>query len=105
MPKSPTFEAARSSRLARWVAPKTESLDLHITEHERKLTAEDLETVRKLDPDAIFSRFGIFSRLDRFLLASPRFGPPFLEKVDHSLTRRVAFLGMLGGQVVIELRK
>jgi 2-polyprenyl-3-methyl-5-hydroxy-6-metoxy-1,4-benzoquinol methylase len=57
------------------------------------------------DPDAIFSRFGIFSRLDRFLLASPRFGPPFLEKVDHSLTRRVAFLGMLGGQVVIELRK
>jgi 2-polyprenyl-3-methyl-5-hydroxy-6-metoxy-1,4-benzoquinol methylase len=101
----PFFDAVRETRLGRWLVPQEASLDLHITHDERKLTAEDLATMRRFDPEPMMRRFLVASRFDRFLQSSRRFGPPFLEKADHRLLQTFPFLGPLGGVIVVQLRK
>src|SRR5262249_39806336 len=64
--EAPVFDRLRNTRLGKWLVPKTPSYERHITEDEKKLVADDLETIRALCRDLSMRRFRFFSRLDTF---------------------------------------
>lgn len=55
----PVFDDLRESSFGKWLVPKAASLEHHITEDERKLTADDLEFIESLglNPQANVSCF------------------------------------------------
>jgi SAM-dependent methyltransferase len=102
----PVFDPLRESALGRWLVPKHSSLERHITEDERKLTDEDLRTVKNLCPDMSVKRFRLFSRLDAFnKKLATNGGPSPIEKIDERVFRLFPFMKTFGGDVVICLRK
>jgi 2-polyprenyl-3-methyl-5-hydroxy-6-metoxy-1,4-benzoquinol methylase len=102
----PVFDPLRDSGLGRWLMPKSASLERHITEDERKLSADDLQTIKALCPEMSVKRFRLFSRLDAFnrkLAATGR--PSTIEKFDERVFYLLPFMRTFGGDVVISLRK
>jgi SAM-dependent methyltransferase len=103
--EAPVFDRLRNTRFGRWVAPKEVSFDRHITEDERKLTREDLRTIRGVVPELTVHPFRVLSRLDA--LAGDRLqwkGASLLEMVDAKLLRVVPGSGRVAGTVVLEIR-
>ena len=102
----PIFDPLRNSSFGRWLIPKDASLERHITEDERKLTADDLKTIKALCPDMSVKRFRLFSRLDAFnkRLAEGT-GPSSVEKFDERIFRLLPFMQVYGGDVVMTLNK
>lgn len=103
--RAPLFDRLRETRLGRWLVPKEASLDRHITHDERKLTPDDLEIIRKVDPHFSAEYFLLFSRLDRFIRRPSNKKPSFLEKTDSRLFKSLPFLKKFGGISVLVLRK
>jgi 2-polyprenyl-3-methyl-5-hydroxy-6-metoxy-1,4-benzoquinol methylase len=102
----PLFDPLRNSAFGKWLVPKGASLERHITEDERKLTTEDLKTIRELCPDMSVKRFRLFSRLDAFNKNLMRGkGPSRIEKADERIFELFPFMKAYGGDVVITLNK
>jgi SAM-dependent methyltransferase len=101
----PAFDVLRETRLGKWLVPKEVSLERHLTEDERKLTADDLDAVRSFGVNSSIQRFLLFSRLAGFIRNPNDTRPSFLEKVDFYLFKPLPFLRRFGGIVVIMLRK
>jgi len=102
----PLFDPLRESRLGRWLVPKETSLERHITEDERKLTTNDLQTLKQLCPNMSVKRFRLFSRLDAFNKKLANSGrPSALEKLDARVFQYLPFMKAFGGDVVIKLTK
>jgi SAM-dependent methyltransferase len=111
----PVFDPLRDSRLGCWLAPKQASFERHLTEDERKLTAGDLATIRRLSPLVSVQRFRLVARLD----ALPKLrgigplvtrfyrrpGPSRLEQIDRHLLAWVPALRPFGGTAVIQVGK
>src|SRR5205814_8679982 len=47
--RAPVFDVLRETRFGRWLVPKEVSLERHLTHDERKLSPDDLKTIRSLD--------------------------------------------------------
>jgi ubiquinone/menaquinone biosynthesis C-methylase UbiE len=101
----PVFDRLRETRFGRWLVPREASLDRHLTHDERKLTPDDLETIRRFGSDFSAERFLLFSRLDRFIRNPDSKEPSLLEKVDSRLFRLLPFTKTFGGIIVLALRK
>ena len=102
----PAFDALRNTSAAKWLVPKSASLERHITEDERKLTTGDLHTIRSLCSDVTLKRFRLLSRLDAFnkeLATSGKSSP--IEKLDEKIFRYLPFTRAFGGDLVIRLIK
>lgn len=99
------FERLRNSRLGRWLVPKTASFDRHITEDERKLTADDLHAIREIAPDLTLRPFLLFARLDHVVPYRGRLKWSPLERFDAALLRSVPGLGRFAGKVVMTFQK
>ena len=102
----PVFDPLRDSAFGRWLVPKNRSLERHITEDERKLTNQDLQTIRGLGALTTVKRFRLFSRLDAFnkKLATNGQASP-IEKLDERVFKLLPFMKAFGGDVVITLEK
>jgi 2-polyprenyl-3-methyl-5-hydroxy-6-metoxy-1,4-benzoquinol methylase len=101
----PAFERLRESRIALRLAPKNKSYDLHQTDDERKLTAEELQCVTRLGSEVAMKRFHLTSRLSRFIKNRNGGRPAFFEKLDHRLTGAMPGLSNYGGIVVVKVTK
>ena len=102
----PVFDALRNTKLCTLVVPKAASLERHITEDERKLTAADLRMIKSLCPDTSVKRFRLFSRLDAFNKQLATSGKSSaIEKLDEQIFRCLPFTKRFGGDLVICLRK
>lgn len=101
----PAFEKLRESRFGMRLAPKSKSLDRHLTEDERKLTPNELEYVKQFGVNPTLQRFHLISRLSRFIKNKNGGRPAFLEKLDYRLTKTLPFLGEYGGIVVMKVTK
>jgi len=104
--EAPLFDRLRNSAFGRWLVPKNKSLERHITEDERKLTAHDLHTIATLCSDMSLKRFRLFSRLDAFNKSLTMNGhPSSIEKFDERIFHLLPFTRTLSGDVVISLKK
>jgi 2-polyprenyl-3-methyl-5-hydroxy-6-metoxy-1,4-benzoquinol methylase len=103
--RAPVFDTLRETRFGRWIAPKEASLDRHVTHDERKLSADDLEIIRRFDPELSTERFLLFSRLDRFVRNPESKEASLLEKIDFRLFKLLPFLKTYAGIIILVLRK
>jgi ubiquinone/menaquinone biosynthesis C-methylase UbiE len=101
----PAFERFRESRIGLRLAPKNKSYDLHQTDDERKLTADELQCVTHLGSEVSVKRFHLTSRLSRFIKNRNGGRPAAFEKLDDHLTRTMPSLGNYGGIAVIKVTK
>ena len=102
----PGFDALRNTAAAKWLVPKSASLERHITEDERKLTSEDLRMIKSLCPEMTVKRFRLFSRLDAFDKQLATSGKPSrIEKLDERIFQWIPFTKQFGGDLVICLPK
>jgi ubiquinone/menaquinone biosynthesis C-methylase UbiE len=99
----PVFDNLRETSFGKWLVPKDVSLERHVTQDERKLSADDLQLIKSIGLSASIQHFLLFSRLERFISISK--GSSFLEKVDFYLFKPFPFLKRFGGTVIIVLRK
>jgi len=104
--EAPLFDRLRNSGFGRWLLPKHKSLERHITEDERKLTAHDLHTIATLCSYMSLKRFRLFSRLDAFNKSLAMNGQSSsIEKFDERIFQLLPFTRTLSGDVVISLQK
>lgn len=101
----PAFEYLRESRIGLWLAPKSKSYERHLTDDERKLTADELECVKQMGAKVSIKRFHLTSRLSRFIKNKNGGRPAIFEKFDEQLTRSMPFLSNYGGIVVMQITK
>lgn len=101
----PAFERFRESRIGMRLAPKTKSYDLHQTDDERKLTADELQCVTHMGAEVSVKRFHLTSRLSRFIRNRNGGRPAAFEKLDDRLTRALPSLSNYGGIVVIKVTR
>jgi ubiquinone/menaquinone biosynthesis C-methylase UbiE len=99
----PVFDTLRETRFGKWLVPKEVSLEHHVTQDERKLSADDLELIRSFGVNASIQQFLFLSRLERFFRSSKV--SSFFEKVDFYLFRVVPPLKRFGGVAIIVLGK
>ena len=103
--EAPVFDRLRNTRLGTWLVPKTPSYERHVTEDERKLVADDLETIRALAPDLSTRRFRLFSRLDSFFREGGDRRASALEMIDGRVLGALPFLEPFGGVIVLTITK
>jgi 2-polyprenyl-3-methyl-5-hydroxy-6-metoxy-1,4-benzoquinol methylase len=102
----PAFDTLRNTAGAKWLVPKSASLERHITEDERKLTGDDLKLIRSLCSDVTVKRFRLLSRLDAFNKELATSGKSSsIEKLDEQIFRYLPFTRTFGGDIVIRLTK
>lgn len=101
----PIVDPVRNTALLRALAPKSASLDDHITEDERKLTRDDLGLIGSHFTRVETVRFTLLSRLDRLI---PHCGDAMrgrLQRIDQGMMRLCPPLTRLGGTVVLICEK
>jgi 2-polyprenyl-3-methyl-5-hydroxy-6-metoxy-1,4-benzoquinol methylase len=104
--EAPLFDRLRNTRFGRWVAPKAASFERHITEDERKLSRDDLATVRAAVPSLSVHHFRVLARLDALL--GNRFqwkGSSIFEMVDSALLRYLPIIDRVAGEAVLVIRR
>jgi ubiquinone/menaquinone biosynthesis C-methylase UbiE len=101
----PLLDWIRNTFIVRAFAPKTKSLDLHITEDERKLNRTDIQIIQEVFPNVQYLHFFLFARFDKFYRKGSDAHPSILEKLDHGLLRLFPFLKAFGGVRLIILKK
>lgn len=99
------LDRIRETRLVRYFAPKKTSFELHITEDERKLNANDERIIREVFPKMKKHYYFLFARFDKFYRRGSDPRPSMLEKFDYYLFKTFPFLKKLGGTVIYELEK
>lgn len=101
---APAIDRLRDSTLGRRLAPKTTSLDLHITEDERKLTRDDLAVITAAFDDVTDLRFTLLGRCDRLLWRRPAVRAA-LQRLDHRLLTACPALRPLAGTALLACRR
>lgn len=101
----PLLDSIRNTSIVRMIAPKTTSFERHITEDERKLNHNDLETILKIFPNSTFQKYSLLSRFDKFYREGSSPESSILEELDHALFALFPFLKYLGGVVILVLKK
>jgi 2-polyprenyl-3-methyl-5-hydroxy-6-metoxy-1,4-benzoquinol methylase len=101
----PIFDYLRETRLVTAFVPKEKSFEHHITEDERKLNADDLQTITTVFPGISIYRFTLLSRFDRFTRKPNSNKPSILEKIDGFIFKMLPVLARFGGEVVLVLHK
>ena len=101
----PFLDWIRNTFIVRVFAPKNKSLDLHITEDERKLNRRDIRIIESVFPNVQYQHFFLLARFDKFYRKGSDSHPSILEKFDHMLLRMFPFLKVLGGVRLIILKK
>jgi 2-polyprenyl-3-methyl-5-hydroxy-6-metoxy-1,4-benzoquinol methylase len=104
----PIFDWLRNTWLGRTLRPKETSFDRHITQDEKKLTAEDLARITTMC-QVEERRFRVIARIEALLALSGHAwltpnGASRLEMLDEHLLRACPPLGMFGGNVVLTCR-
>jgi ubiquinone/menaquinone biosynthesis C-methylase UbiE len=99
----PVFDTLRETRFGKWLVPKEVSLEHHVTQDERKLSADDLKLIRSSGLNCSVQQFLFLSRLERFIRILG--APSFLEKLDYHLFKAVPLVRRFGGLVLIVLGK
>ena len=99
----PVFDTLRETSFGKWLVPKEVSLEHHVTEDERKLSANDLALIRSSGLNCSVQQFLFLSRLERFVRILGM--PAFLERLDFHLFKLVPPLKRFGGIVIIVLVK
>ena len=97
----PLFDALRESSLGRWLVPNTPSLDRHITDDERKLTAHQVGLIREQSWQVDVVPFSLFARLDKFFKSRQ----DALERFDGWCFDALPVFRPFAGRVVIVARK
>jgi len=104
--RAPIVDWLRDSWPARKLFPAGPSFEHYRTPEERKLTRGDLRSIRRVFSDVDARRYRLFSRLEGKLLPKPRPGRPSrIEMVDWFLFKCLPFMGALGGDILIIMRK
>lgn len=103
--EAPFWDWLRNTKPVLGFAPKESSLELHITEDERKLNALDEAQMRIVFGKISKSHFVLLSRFDRFFREGKEPRPSFLEKIDFYLNNTFPWLGKFSGAVIYELEK
>jgi len=103
--ESPLIEPIRNSALIQRLAPSQTSLDDHITEDERKLTAEDVQYIRGTFQNVEDLRFTLAGRLERLLPRTSECMRGRLQRLDHGLLQFIPALQHLAGTSVLVCRK
>lgn len=103
--RAPVFDTLRETRFGRCLVPKEASLNRHVTQDERKLSADDFQVIRSFDPDLSSERLLLLSRLDRFFRNPNSKKQSRLEKIDFHLFRLLPFLKTYAGITVLVLKK
>ena len=101
----PIFDKLRTNRLVTMVFPKDMSLEDHRTHDEKKLSKEDIQTVKSVFAEAKTHRFCLTSRLHRIIKPRHPDRASPLEKFDFALLRVLPFLNRFGGEIVFVLTK
>jgi len=94
------FDGIRNTSFVKRFFPNDASFDLHITEDERKLTQNDLRSIKDVFPDCHIDRFRILSRIDSVV--------PSLGRAAQKLDYRLGLLpGMhwWSGTIVLTMTK
>ncbi len=99
------LDKIRNIKIVKFFFPKEMSLDKHITHDEKKLTNEDIKTIKTIFPKTKIKYFFLFARFDRFFRESTNPNPSLLERLDFYLFKLFPFLQPLGGAVLIEVEK
>ena len=99
----PVFDTLRETRIGKWLVPREVSLEHHVTQDEKKLSADDLKLIKSFGLHSSIQQFLFLSRLERFF-SSPKVSS-FFEKVDFYLFKAVPPLKRLGGVAIIVLEK
>jgi 2-polyprenyl-3-methyl-5-hydroxy-6-metoxy-1,4-benzoquinol methylase len=102
--EAPVLDVLRRT-IGAWLVPVGKSLERHVTEDERKLSAADLELICSLCPSFTLERFMLLSRFYRLLPHSPKPRPSLLEQIDWRLIQVLPWLSRLGGSALLTLRK
>ena len=89
--EAPVFDTLRRT-IGAWLVPPGKSLERHVTEDERKLTAEDIARIRRLCPQLTVERHILVARIGRLLPPPVNSRPSLLEKVDWGLFQMVPWL-------------
>ena len=103
--EAPFVEPVRNSALFRTLAPRTSSLDEHITDDERKLTAADVRTLVEQFDAVDVKRFTLVARLERLLPRTADTTRGRLQRLDARLLSLCPPLARLGGTAVFLCRK
>ena len=93
----PFFDSIRNSPVGKQIVSKDSSIQSHITEDERKLTAADLAIIRTIGTYEE-RRFLLFGRLSRF------FSVDHFENID-ALMLQLPLVNKFGGRVVMRMQK
>ena len=101
----PFLDFIRNTWLVKLFAPKKKSFELHITEDERKLNRGDIDTIRRIFPEAEVRRYFLFARFDKFFREGSDPHPSVLERIDYFLMNKMPFLRYLGGVAIFVLKK
>ena len=103
--EAPIFDRLRNTALGRALRPKEVSFERHLTEDERKLTADDLRLLHRMCA-VEEQRFRLISRLETFLgsRAYTRSGASRLEMLDRRVLQLVPPLRPFTGYVVLQCR-
>jgi 2-polyprenyl-3-methyl-5-hydroxy-6-metoxy-1,4-benzoquinol methylase len=97
---NPVFDTIRNWAPVRRLWPNQPSFDAHITADERKLSADDIATIRKIFPRCELEYSRVISRLAALLPSKLT----RLEKVDYRL-RGLVGMKHLSGYAILVLRK
>lgn len=103
--ESAFWDWLRNTRPVLAFAPKSASLENHITEDERKLTEADEEVLKEVFPNSRRKHFCVFSRFDKLFRKGSDPAPSFLERVDMALTGLFPGAAGMAGAAVYELEK
>lgn len=103
--EAPLLDRIRESQLVQVFFPKTKSLDLHITEDERKLNEVDMNVIRAIFPTVRFYHFILLARFDKFFRKGSDPSPSLLERLDRALMGLFPVLKHLSGARIIVLEK
>jgi SAM-dependent methyltransferase len=103
----PLFDRLRSTRLGRWLRAEGKSFERHVTEDERKLGPDDIETIRRVIPRVSVRKFGFLARLSQLVKERREFPVvlDILEQLDDFVFTVFPFLRRFGCYAVLTVRK
>lgn len=101
----PVLDPIRNTSLFKTLAPKTCSIENHITEDERKLTPGNLDLIHQVFGQVETERFTLASRLDRLIPRCSDATRGRLQRLDRRLLRTCPPLAQLGGTAVMTCHK
>ncbi len=101
----PVLDPIRNTPLFKSLAPKTCSIENHITEDERKLNQNDVDVIHRYFGQVETERFTLASRLDRLIPRCTDSTRGRLQRLDRQLLRTCPPLAKLGGTSVMTCHK